>query len=513
MIRHRSEEEVRHYDLLKLGVLLLLLALLTLAWFVTRDLQTAELTGDALPVATLPAEEAPGEAQPSQPAEPVVPVIDLPTGALTVGGVTLSGTAAPGSQIAILANDQPVGMATAGVDGSWAARVDLPPGDYAIRVQAVDSVGGIAGVSEPMAITVADDAAAAQANQPAPPSLNPPAEIRVDGESGEAVLPIPPGTITWTGQGQPGTRVEMLINGLRVGLTEVDPGGAWSLPVNMPVGNYLMQLNALDAMDVVLASTDPLRVEVGDVSGDVSGNAPATGETDASQAPAATIAEALAGMPGDYSILLSLLQASGLVESLPASGPFTLFAPTDEAFGLWPRSVIDSLAANQAGLSPVLQYHILSGVHTAADLLATPPVTLSGLPLSIAPQGDGLTVNGATVLAADTMVAGGVIHAIDRVLLPPPAEGVRLPAIDDSGVSVFVGTSLTIVGTAEPGRTILVAMNNEPFGQPATVAADGTWLVGGDVTPGDYQIVAYMLDATGGLEAISPAVALTVSGQ
>lgn len=509
MIRHRSEEEVRHYDLLKLGVLLLLLALLTLTWFVTRDLQTAELTGDALPVATLPAEEAPGVAQPSQPAEPVVPVIDLPTGALTAGGVTLSGTAAPGSQIAILANDQPVGMATTGVDGSWAARVDLPPGDYAIRVQAVDSVGAIAGVSEPMTITVTDDAAAAQADQQARPSLNPPAEIRVDGESGEAVLPIPPGTITWTGQGQPGTRVEMLINGLRVGLTEVDPGGAWSLPVNMPAGNYLMQLNALDAMDVVLASTDPLRVEVGDVSGD----APAAGATGESQAPAATIAEALAGMPGDYSILLSLLQASGLAESLPASGPFTLFAPTDEAFGLWPRSVIDSLAANQSGLSPVLQYHILSGVHTAADLPANPPVTLSGLPLAIVPQGDGLNVNGATVLAADTMAAGGVIHAIDRVLLPPPAEGVRLPAIDDSGVSVFTGTSLTIVGTAEPGRTILVAMNNEPFGQPATVAADGTWLVGGDVTPGDYQIVAYMLDATGGLEAISPAVALTVSGQ
>jgi len=504
MVRHRSEEEVRHYDLLKLGVLLLLLALLTLTWFVTRDLQTAELTGDALPVATLPAEEAPGEAQPSQPAEPVVPVIDLPAGALTVGGVTLSGTAAPGSQIAILANDQPVGMATAGVDGSWAARVDLPPGDYAIRAQAIDSVGGIAGVSEPMAITVADDAAAAQANQPAPPSLNPPAEIRVNGESGEAVLSIPPGTITWTGQGQPGTRVEMLINGLRVGLTEVDPDGSWSLPVNMPAGNYLMQLNALDAMDVVLAGADPLRVIVGD--------SPATGET-GPQAPAATIAEALAGMPGDYSILLSLLQASGLAESLPASGPFTLFAPTDEAFGLWPRSVIDSLAANQAGLSPVLQYHILSGVHTAADLLATPPVTLSGLPLIIAPQGDGLTVNGATVLAADAVAAGGIIHAIDRVLLPPLAEGVQPPAIDDSGVSVFTGTSLTIVGTAEPGRTILVAMNNEPFGQPTTVNTDGTWLVGGDVTPGDYQIIAYMLDATGGLEAISPAVALTVSGQ
>jgi len=510
MIRHRTEEDVRRYDLLKLGVLLLLLALLALTWFATRDLRPAELVGgEAAPTAQPDgeeAEEAAGEAQQPLPAPTLAaPSLDLPTGALTAGGITLSGTAGPGAQVAVLAGDLPVGAATAGVDGAWSATVDLPPGEHTIRVQTVDNVGGVVSESQPVTITVEGDATEIAAGPPAAPVLAPPAEVQVDPATGEAVLPIPPGPITWAGQGAPGTQVEMLIDGLRVGLVEVDPGGAWSLPVNMPAGDYTLQLNSLDAAGVVLASTEPIRVAVGDGA--------TTGQTGTPDTSAVTLAGALAAQPGEYSVLLSLLQSSGLAESLPGSGPFTLFAPTDEAFGLWPQRVVDALAANQDNLSRLMPYHILGGVHTAADLMATPPMTLSGHTLAVAPQANGLTVNGATVIAADTMVAGGVIHAIDRVLLPPLAEGIRPPVIDDSGVPVFVGTALTIVGTAEPNRTILVEMNGEPFGQPATVDAGGNWLVGGDVAPGDYQIVAYMLDAADGLEAISTPVALTVSGQ
>lgn len=524
MIRHRTEEEVRRYDLLKLGVLLLLLALLALTWFATRDLRSAELAGgDLAPPAgeataspdgviagpgedvTLPGGDESGEAQEPLPAPTLAaPSIDSPGGALAAGSVTLSGMAGPGAQVAILANDQTVGAATAGVDGAWSATVDLPPGEYAIRAQTVDNVGGIVGESQPVTITVGDGTQAGAGEQ-SPPVLSPPVEVLIDAASGEATLPIAPGPITWSGQGQPGTQVEMLIDGLRVGLAAVDPTGAWSLPVNMPAGDYTLQLNSLDEAGDVLSSSEPLRVVVGD--------SPATGETGTPDNSAVSIADALAGQPGEFSVLLSLLDSSGLGESLPGSGPFTLFAPTDEAFGLLPQRFVDGLAANPENLSRLLQNHIAGGVQLAADLLATPPTMLSGHTPAFAPQGDTLSVDGATVLSADSTAAGGVIHAIDRVLLPPLAEGIQPPAIDGSGAATFAGTALTIVGTAAPGRTILVEMNGEPFGQPATVNVDGTWLVSGEVTPGDYQIFAYMLDAADWLEGISQPVALQVSAQ
>lgn len=123
-----------------------------------------------------------------------------------------------------------------------------------------------------------------------------------------------------------------------------------------------------------------------------------------------------------------------------------------------------------------------------------------------------MTIGGAQIVAADVPAAGGIIQAVDRVLLPPLAEDVQPPMIDDSGVHTFAGTSLTIVGTAEPNRTMIIEMNGEPFGQPALVDADGNWSVNGEVAPGDYEIIAYMLDATNGLEAISQPVILQVTG-
>lgn len=485
MIGHRTEEEVRRYDLLKLGILLLLLALLALTWFATRHLQLADLPGGATSGET--------QAQATMPA-PVALSLDRPSGPLTAGSITLSGTAGPGMQVTVLADDQPVGMALADADGFWTTTVELPPGDHILRAQAFDGTGIVAGETEPVAVTVGGGVI--------PPSLDAPAETQVDASSGETILPIAPGSITLTGQGQPGTHVEMLIDGLRIGLAEVDSTGAWALPVNMPAGDYSLQFNTLDASGAVLSSADPIRVTVG---------GSATGEVQTPEAPAVTIRDALVGLPGNYSILLSLLEISGMAESLPGSGPFTLFAPTDEAFGRLPQRVLDDLKTNPQALSRLLQHHILGGTHTAADLRTTPPVTLSGYTLGVAPQGDTLTIDGATVLSADAPADGGVIHTIDRVLLPPLAENVQPPIIDESGVPTFRGTALTIVGKAEPGRTILVELNGESFGEPATVNDDGTWLVSGTVTlGGNYQIIAYMLDAASGLEAISQPVALQV---
>ncbi len=138
------------------------------------------------------------------------------------------------------------------------------------------------------------------------------------------------------------------------------------------------------------------------------------------------------------------------------------------------------------------------------------PATLNGRLLTITSQNDALTVNDALVTEADIAAVNGVVHAIDRLLVPPLAVGVRPPVIDESGVPIFTGPLLTIVGTAEPNRTVLVELNGESFGQPVVVGPDGGWAVAGDVTPGEYRIIAYMLDAAGALQAISRPVTLPI---
>jgi len=151
---------------------------------------------------------------------------------------------------------------------------------------------------------------------------------------------------------------------------------------------------------------------------------------------------------------------------------------------------------------------VARGRYTAADLRVVQPATLDGRLLTIAAQGDGITVNGATVLAADVAAGNGLLHVVDRILLPPLAAGVRPPVIDESGVPVFVGPRLTVVGTAEPGRTIRVELDGEAFGEAVVVDVNGNWAVSGDVAVGEHRIVAFMLnDAT--LEAFSRPVALT----
>lgn len=198
--------------------------------------------------------------------------------------------------------------------------------------------------------------------------------------------------------------------------------------------------------------------------------------------------------------------AAGLAEP----GSLTVFAPTNDAFALLPPPVIDQLRANPQALAAVLQYHVTLGRYTAADLLVVQPATVNGLLLTVTPQDNTLLVNDALVIEADLMATNGIVHAIDRILVPPLAPGVQPVVIDESGVPTFVGPQLTVVGSAQPGTTVLIELNGEPFGQPAAVGPDGRWAVGGEVSPGDYRIIGYMLDGTGALMAISRPVALQV---
>ncbi len=120
---------------------------------------------------------------------------------------------------------------------------------------------------------------------------------------------------------------------------------------------------------------------------------------------------------GSFKTLASALQAAGLVETLKGKGPFTVFAPTDEAFAKLPKADLDALLKDKAKLTAVLTYHVVAGKVMAKDVKAGMAKTVQGGSLTLATAG-GVTVNGAKVTSADIVADNGVIHVIDSVLMP-----------------------------------------------------------------------------------------------
>jgi len=121
---------------------------------------------------------------------------------------------------------------------------------------------------------------------------------------------------------------------------------------------------------------------------------------------------------GSFNTLAAALQAAGLVETLRGAGPFTVFAPTDEAFAKIPRADLEALLADKAKLVRVLTYHVVPGRVMAADVAKlTQANTVEGQPVRI-DASHGVKVNGANVVKADVIASNGVIHVIDAVILP-----------------------------------------------------------------------------------------------
>ncbi|ABC98520.1 fasciclin [Synechococcus sp. 65AY6Li] len=137
-----------------------------------------------------------------------------------------------------------------------------------------------------------------------------------------------------------------------------------------------------------------------------------------------TIAVELETLPSSYSTLATALRAAGLNTALAGPGPFTVFAPSDVAFGQLPPGTVETLLqpANRDQLTRILTYHVVPGRITSFDLRpgqSATLTTLAGLPLRVQVGADGsIRVNGANVNLADIPVANGVIHGIDGVLLP-----------------------------------------------------------------------------------------------
>ena len=122
---------------------------------------------------------------------------------------------------------------------------------------------------------------------------------------------------------------------------------------------------------------------------------------------------------GQFTTLASLLQKAGLAGTLEGKGPFTVFAPTDAAFAKVPKATLAALAANKSKLRAVLLYHVVRGRVTAAQAMKLHSAkTLEGKSLSIRVSGGKVIVGGATVTKADVMASNGVIHVINKVLIP-----------------------------------------------------------------------------------------------
>jgi uncharacterized surface protein with fasciclin (FAS1) repeats len=142
----------------------------------------------------------------------------------------------------------------------------------------------------------------------------------------------------------------------------------------------------------------------------VTTNSPKMGENNVVQTAIAT---------GQFKTLASLLQKTGLTGALEGKGPFTVFAPTDAAFSRVPKATLAALMKNKAKLRAVLLYHVVKGKITAARVMKLHSAqTLESKPVSIRVSRGKVIVGGATVVKANVMASNGVIHVINKVLIP-----------------------------------------------------------------------------------------------
>lgn len=132
----------------------------------------------------------------------------------------------------------------------------------------------------------------------------------------------------------------------------------------------------------------------------------------------APVADTIAATPS-LSTLNSLIVKAGLTSTLSGTGPFTVFAPTNDAFKAVPAKTMDALAKDPAMLKDVLTYHVLAGKVMSADVKNGSVKTVNGASVALAKAGEFVTVEEAMVQTANIVASNGVIHTVDRVMIPP----------------------------------------------------------------------------------------------
>lgn len=141
-----------------------------------------------------------------------------------------------------------------------------------------------------------------------------------------------------------------------------------------------------------------------------------------SESPAATAESDIietAVAAGSFNTLAKAIEAAGLTETLKGKGPFTVFAPTDEAFAKLPKGTVEALLKDKAKLAAILTYHVVPGNVASSDVAGMSSAeTVNGQQISIKAKGGKVMVDKATVVQADIPASNGVIHVIDQVLMP-----------------------------------------------------------------------------------------------
>ncbi len=129
---------------------------------------------------------------------------------------------------------------------------------------------------------------------------------------------------------------------------------------------------------------------------------------------------AVASSAGSFNTLVAAVKAAGLVETLQGRGPFTIFAPTDEAFAKLPKGTVEELLKpeNKAKLASILTYHVVAGKVMAADVKTMKAKTVNGKELSVNVSNGAVTIDNAKVVKTDVLASNGVIHVIDTVVIP-----------------------------------------------------------------------------------------------
>ena len=142
---------------------------------------------------------------------------------------------------------------------------------------------------------------------------------------------------------------------------------------------------------------------------------------------------AVAAGAGTFNTLVAAVTAAELVDTLNSAGPFTVFAPTDEAFAALPAGTVDELLKpeNKAKLTAILTYHVVPGKVMAADVTTMDAGTVNGAAAPVVVSDAGVTYAGANVVKTDIAASNGVIHVIDAVVMPP-ADDAEEPAVDES---------------------------------------------------------------------------------
>jgi len=146
---------------------------------------------------------------------------------------------------------------------------------------------------------------------------------------------------------------------------------------------------------------------------------PAVAHNHGDKAPGTIVDVAAAN--ADFETLVAAVKAAGLAETLSGPGPFTVFAPTDEAFAKLPAGTLEDLLKpeNKAKLAAILTYHVVAGKVLAADAVKLDKATtVNGADADINVNGSTVTIDGATITATDVAASNGVIHVIDTVMLP-----------------------------------------------------------------------------------------------